>query len=190
MGSTRPCCSRRRRRCRWCRTRPADRGRGRTRARTRQRRRSPARWCSRRSRACCHRAAGRPGRRRFAVDRRALRGREAGVRERAMAPDGVGALGAAAGLLAFAGVDRLEVVDIAVRLVEVAVAVVVVAIPDVEGREHRVDLRRGHCRRRSASPTRLRLVDQEAPDVARADDAAAVVAAVRSLVVRDRRPSR
>ena len=49
-----------------------------------------------------------------------------------MAPDGVRALGAAAGLLAFAGMDRLEVVDVAVRLVEVAVAVVVVAIPDVE----------------------------------------------------------
>ncbi len=57
---------------------------------------------------------------------------------RAVAPDGVGALGTAAGLLALAGMHRLEVVDVAVRLVEVAVAVVVVAIPDVERREERV----------------------------------------------------
>jgi hypothetical protein len=39
------------------------------------------------------------------------------------------------------GVDRLEVVDVAVGLVEVAVAVLVVAIPDVELREIGVDLR-------------------------------------------------
>ena len=58
-----------------------------------------------------------------------------------MAPDRVGALRAAAGLLAVAGVDRLEVVDVAVGLVEVAVAVVVVPIPHVELREIGVDLR-------------------------------------------------
>ena len=50
----------------------------------------------------------------------------------AVAPDGVFARRAATRLLAFAGVDGLEVVDVAVRLVEVSVAVVVVAIPDVE----------------------------------------------------------
>ena len=49
----------------------------------------------------------------------------------AMAPDGVGSLRAAAGLLALASVDGLEVVNVAIRLVEVAVAVVVVAVPDV-----------------------------------------------------------
>src|SRR5699024_3147656 len=59
----------------------------------------------------------------------------------AVAPDGVLALGAAAGLLALTGVDRLEVVDVAVRLVEVAVTVVVVAVPDVELREVVADLR-------------------------------------------------
>ena len=50
----------------------------------------------------------------------------------AVRPDGVLALGAAAGLLALTGVHRLEVVDVAVGLVEVAVAVVVVPVPDVE----------------------------------------------------------
>lgn len=54
-----------------------------------------------------------------------------GVGVPAVAPDGVLALGAVAGLLPFAGVDRLEVVDVAVRLVEVAVTVVVVPVPDV-----------------------------------------------------------
>ena len=55
-----------------------------------------------------------------------------GVGVPAVRPDGVGALGAAAGLLALTGVDRLEVVDVAVGLVEVAVAVVVVAVDLVE----------------------------------------------------------
>jgi hypothetical protein len=57
-----------------------------------------------------------------------------------MAPDGVAALGPAAGLLTFAGVDRLEVIDVAVGLVEVAVAIEVVAVPDVELSQIGVDL--------------------------------------------------
>src|SRR4029079_650304 len=63
----------------------------------------------------------------------------------AMRPNRVGALPAAARLLAYTGVDRLEVVDIAVRLVEVPVTVVVVPIPDVELLHVLVDL----CRRLS-----------------------------------------
>ena len=62
-----------------------------------------------------------------------------------MRPDGVLALRAAAGLLALTGVDRLEVVDVAVGLVEVAVAVVVVAVDLVELREVGLDLRRRSC---------------------------------------------
>src|SRR3712207_7671113 len=50
-------------------------------------------------------------------------------------PDGVGAERAAADLLAHARVHRLEVVDVAVGLVELGVAVVVVAVPDVEDRK-------------------------------------------------------
>ena len=46
-------------------------------------------------------------------------------------------------LLAAPGVHRLEVVEVAVGLVEVAVAVEVVAVPDVELREVGVDVRRG-----------------------------------------------
>ena len=63
-----------------------------------------------------------------------------GVGVPAVRPDGVVALGAAAGLLALTGVDRLEVVDVAVGLVEVAVAVVVVAVDLVELREVGLDL--------------------------------------------------
>ncbi len=58
-----------------------------------------------------------------------------GVGVPAVRPDRVGALGAAAGLLALTGVDGLEVVDVAVGLVEVAVAVVVVAVDLVEALE-------------------------------------------------------
>ena len=56
-------------------------------------------------------------------------GRSRSVDVPAVRPDRVGG---GAGLLALAGVDRLEVVDVAVGLVEVAVAVVVVAVPHVE----------------------------------------------------------
>jgi len=58
-------------------------------------------------------------------------------------PDGIRALRAAASLFALAGVNRLEVVDVAVRLVEDAVVVVVVAVGLVELREVGLDLRRG-----------------------------------------------
>ncbi len=131
--------SRRRRCCRRCRTGRAGRGRGRTRARTRRRRRSPARPCSRRSSSRCRRS----GRRRTCCTAGPVGADVVVERVPAVAPDGVGALRAAAGLLALAGVDDLEVVDVAVRLVEVAVAVGVVAIPDVELRQVGVDLRRG-----------------------------------------------
>ena len=60
-----------------------------------------------------------------------------------MAPDGVLALVRVAVGLVAAGVDDLEVVDVAVGLVEVAVAVVVVAVPLVEGRQVGLDLRLG-----------------------------------------------
>ncbi len=58
-----------------------------------------------------------------------------------MTPDGVLAERAAAPFLAFAGVNRLVVVDVTVRLVEVAVAVVVIAVPDVELGQIVVDVR-------------------------------------------------
>ena len=113
----------------------------------------------------------------------------AAVGVRAVAPDGVGALGAATGLLAFAGVDRLEVVDVAVRLVEVAVTVEVVAIPDVERRRASRRCPRRSCRSAFIALYQAsRLVGEEPADVAGADDAAAVVAAVGRLVERDLDP--
>ena len=57
-----------------------------------------------------------------------------------MRPDRVLALCATAGVLALTGMDGLEVVDVAVGLVEFAVVVEVVAIPDVELGEVGVDL--------------------------------------------------
>lgn len=49
-------------------------------------------------------------------------------------------MGPAARLLALAGVDDLEVVYVAVLLVEVAVAILIVAVPHVEGVEVALDL--------------------------------------------------
>ena len=82
-----------------------------------------------------------------------------------MAPDRFGAERPAARFLALAGVHRLERVDVAVGLVEVAVAVVVVAVPDVEPAQVGVDLRdrpaRGDLRRVPG----VHRVAQEQPDV-------------------------
>ena len=59
-----------------------------------------------------------------------------------MRPDRVLALLRVTVGLVAAGVDDLEVVDVTVGLVEVAVTVVVVAVPLVEGLQLRLDLRR------------------------------------------------
>src|SRR6185312_12212449 len=83
----------------------------------------------------------------------------------AVRPDRVGALVAAAGLLALARVDRLEVVDVAVRLVEVPVAVVVVPIPDVELREGLRDLRIALAGRRLLRMPGSELVTDKDPGV-------------------------
>ncbi len=105
----------------------------------------------------------------------------------AVAPDGVRALRAAARFLALTGVDRLEVVDVAVRLVEVPVAVVVVAIPHVELRQVVVDLlRRAPGRDLAVVPGGQRVAHEQPR--ARADDAAAVVGAVVGLVERHPHP--
>src|SRR5215207_6612862 len=101
-----------------------------------------------------------------------------------MAPDGVLAERAATRLLALSGMHRLEVVDVAVGLVEVAVLVVIVAIPDVELRKIGIDLGGRPAGVDLRLPPGVGLVDQEAADVACTDDAAAVVAAVGRRVVR------
>ena len=109
------------------------------------------------------------------------------VRIPAVAPDRVRALRAAARLLALAGVDRLEVVDVAVRLVEVPVAVVVVAIPHVELRQVFVDLLRRPPGSDLAVVPGLQRVGHEQPRTA-ADDAAAVVGAIQARAVRHLHP--
>ena len=69
----------------------------------------------------------------------------------AVGPDGVRALCATTGILALTGVDRLEVVDVAIGLVEVAIGVEV-AIPDVELGKVVVDLLVRHRRARGLEP--------------------------------------
>ena len=99
-----------------------------------------------------------------------------------MAPDRVLAVDRVAVGLVAAGVDQLEVVDVAVGLVEVAVAVEVVAVPLVVGLEVGGDLRVAATLRLLVGDPRVRGVADERPHVA-AHDAAAVVAAVARLVV-------
>ncbi len=60
-----------------------------------------------------------------------------------MTPNGIRALGAAAGLLAFTSMDSLEVIDVTIRLIEVAIAIIVIAIPDIELGQIGADLSRG-----------------------------------------------
>ena len=84
-----------------------------------------------------------------------------------------------AGLLAGTGVDRLEVVDVAVGLVEVAVVVDVVAVPLVEPGEVVLHLLVRHRRRRVVEP-RGRAVADEVGHVL------AALLAVRLRVVRRR----
>ena len=137
-------------------------------------------------------AAGRPPRRAARADVHARKATGAATLNRrvpAMAPDRVGALVRVARSLVAAGVDDLEVVDEAVRLVEVAVAVEVVAIPDVERASGTSAicgdrLARGQL---SLDPVRHRVADQE-PGVV-ADDAAAEVTAVARLVERHLDPA-
>ncbi len=111
------------------------------------------------------------------------------VRERPVAPDRVRALLRIARGLVAAGVDDLEVVDEAVRLVEVAVPVDVVAVLLVERLQVRDDLRH-------LLPGVELLLHPHGKGVAherarrRADDAAAVVAAVERLVERHLHPRR
>src|SRR5690349_11146954 len=103
--------------------------------------------------------------------------------EPAMAPDGVFALRATTSLLALASMDRLEVIDVAVRLVEVAVAVVVVAVFLVKLRQVRIDLCGSlSCRDLAVIPGCYFVLDEE-PD-GRADDITAGVGAIARLVVR------
>ena len=133
-------CSRRRRCCRRCRRGPAGRGRGRTRGRRRRGRRSRAGRCSRRPTrrsGCSGRAALETSPPLEPTSTPASRRGPPACRLAvpAVAPDGVGALVGVAGRLVAAGVDDLEVVDDAVGLVEVAVAVDVVAVLLVEGLE-------------------------------------------------------
>ena len=123
-----------------CRSGRAGRGRGRTRGRRPRCRRSRAARCSQPPRCrWCRSACRRRGwaRRRGSALAGALEGLPA------VAPDGVLAVDRVAVGLVAAGVDDLEAVDVAVGLVEVAVAVEVVAVPDVELRHGPLDLRVG-----------------------------------------------
>ena len=57
-----------------------------------------------------------------------------------MTPDGPVVTSRRARLVADARMDRLEGIDVAIRFIEVAVAIIVIAIPDVELAQIRIDL--------------------------------------------------
>ena len=78
---------------------------------------------------------------------------QVGVGEPAVAPDGAVAQVAAAGLVALTGVHELHVVDVAIGLVEVAIAIPVIAVPDVKLAQVGVDLGRASCRPQSGHRT-------------------------------------
>ena len=106
----------------------------------------------------------------------------------AVRPDRVRALMRVAGSLVATSVDDLEVVDEAVGLGEVSVAVRVVAVGDVERLEIRLDRRhRDAGVELTLDPDRHRVADQE-PGVV-ADDPAAEIAAVAGLVERHLDPA-
>src|SRR5687767_2246238 len=50
----------------------------------------------------------------------------------AVAPDGIRALCTTTSFLTFTGMDRLEVINVAIRLIKVAIAVIIIAIPHIE----------------------------------------------------------
>ncbi|KDN84967.1 hypothetical protein KCH_34940 [Kitasatospora cheerisanensis KCTC 2395] len=110
-----------------------------------------------------------------------------GVHVRAVRPQRVVALDAAAGGLVLTGVDDLEVVQVAVRLVEVAVAVEVVTVPLVVLRQVGLDLGVGAALGLLVGDPG---VDAVADQVLRvgADVLAAVVRAVAGLVPRHPHP--
>ena len=106
-----------------------------------------------------------------------------------MAPDRVGALLRVTGGLVSSGVDDLEVVDVAVPLVEVAVAVEVVPVPTVEGLQvlgRRRDVREATRRDLLVDPD-VDAVADELPRVV-ADVAPAEVTPVAGLVEGDLHP--
>jgi hypothetical protein len=107
------------------------------------------------------------------------------IRLAAMRPDRVLALGRVAVGLVATGVDDLEVIDVAVGLVEVAVVVEVVAVPLIEGLHVLGDLRVGAALGvLVVNPRREAVADQVL--AVRADDQRAreaVAAAVAGLVV-------
>ncbi len=105
----------------------------------------------------------------------------------AVGPDRVLALGAAAGGLVLTGVHDLEVVDVAVRLVEVAVAVEVVAVPLVVLGEVLLDVGVGAAGLLLLGDPGVQAVADDVPH-ARAVGVAAGVVAVTGLVVGDLDP--
>ncbi|MCY1226165.1 hypothetical protein D9M72_383870 [compost metagenome] len=84
-----------------------------------------------------------------------------------MRPDCVLAQGAAAAFLAFAGVDRLEVVDVTVRFIEVAVPVEVVTVPHIKLCKVRVNFSRCLAGRQLGIPPRVAGVPDKSPCAAR-----------------------
>ncbi len=81
-----------------------------------------------------------------------------------MAPDGAVAQCPAASFIALTRVHKLGVVDVAIRLVEVAIAVPIVAVPHVEPAQVGIDLGRGFAGGDLRVVPAIERIDQELPD--------------------------
>ncbi len=99
-----------------------------------------------------------------------------------MAPDGISALGTAAGFFTLAGMNSLEVIDIAVGLVEVPIAIIIVAIPDIKLGQVSIDLGRCFTGSDLGVVPGIQRVAYEHPGVG-TDDIAAVIRAVSGFIV-------
>ena len=80
-----------------------------------------------------------------------------------MRPNGVRAEGSAARFLTFSGVDDLEVIDVAVWLVEVAVPIEVVTVPFIESLQISSDLLNVHAGRKMISGPAVYVVSDQCP---------------------------
>ncbi len=104
-----------------------------------------------------------------------------------MAPDCILSLRAAARLFAYTGVHDLEVVDVAIRLIEVAIAIPVIAVPHVELAQVVVDFAAAHSACSCGVIPGVRAILHKIPDRG-ADNIAAEVRTIASFIERNLDP--
>src|SRR5690349_16786546 len=104
-----------------------------------------------------------------------------------MAPNGIRALRATTGLLAFTSMDCLEVINVTIWLIEVSIAIIVIAIPLIELCQVSADLSRSFARDNlSVVPGIYRITDEKPG--AGADNTTTIVGAIIGFIERDLYP--